>query len=101
MTDCEICGKKAPKPIEIVVDSAKFKVCKTCSDFGIAVRRAAIAYKKVSTPYATPTGPEFNINPEFAKIIRDARAMCNMNKGECVIFCDHFHRPGNTYIENV
>ena len=80
MTDCEICGKKAPKLIEITVDSAKFKVCKTCSNFGIAVRRAAIAYKTVTTPYAAPPGPEYTLNPEFAKIIRDARAMCNMSQ---------------------
>lgn len=82
MTDCEICGKSTKKLTEITVDSAKFKVCEVCKSFGPAVRRAAVVSKKLvdKTPYMYQPGPDYELNPEFAKIIKDARAKCNMSQ---------------------
>ena len=83
MADCEICGKSAKSLTEITIDSANFKACSACKTFGPAVLRAAVAASpKIApkTPYYSTPGPEFNLAPDFAKIIRDARAKCNMSQ---------------------
>jgi len=83
MTDCEICGKKAPKLTEITIDSANFKVCKACASFGPTIQRAAIAAspKLVSrTPYIVSPGPEFTLDTDYPKIIKEARVKCNMSQ---------------------
>lgn len=82
MPDCEICGKEVKSPTEITIDSANFKVCNSCSNLGIAVQRAAVAASPKTapkTPYYVSPGPEFNLDPNYPELIKDARLKCNMS----------------------
>ncbi len=76
MPDCEICGKNNSELIGITIDSANFKVCEACKNFGPAVRRAAIAASPklvAKTPYISKPEPKYTLDLNYPELIKEAR----------------------------
>ena len=83
---CELCGRQVDDvPKKVMIDSSIFNVCVLCSKRGkpyvppktTANKKTENSAKKITKPLRISMTDEIILNPEFAKIIREAR----MKKG--------------------
>lgn len=73
---CEVCGSQIRgPPLAVEIDGAILRVCQTCSKRGRPVDIAPRAQRTAAPrrAFGRNTEPEFDIDPDYALIVRHAR----------------------------
>ncbi|MHA1410698.1 MAG: multiprotein bridging factor aMBF1 [Candidatus Odinarchaeia archaeon] len=91
---CEICGNKIDKKTYVNVDGAILTVCSSCARFGTVVDKPkyvkSTPKRQASSPRTTATHTykkhdeifEYQLKPDFNKIIRNARLKKGLKQEE-------------------
>lgn len=106
--DCEMCGKKVPRLSKVRIDGAVLNVCDSCAKYGTPAESIRTRYpshsgpehgntepikipqKKIVVPPSRPSSrrrkrenlDELDIVPEYADLIKDARARLSMTQDD-------------------
>lgn len=73
---CEVCGKPITTPRRIMIDGAVLRVCQNCGGKETTLAPPPprpISSRVGSVHHATITEPEFEIDPDYNVIVRQAR----------------------------